>query len=123
MRVEQGFIRQQLFGGKRELQCVICGRSFPTELVRAAHIKRRADCSSAEKRDYQNNVVPMCTLGCDELFERGYVVVRDGSVQKGRKVASTPAVEDYIAQIVDRLCLSYYRGSDLYFNWHSQAYD
>ena len=121
VRIEQGFIRQQLFRNGRESECMICGRVFPVNLLRAAHIKRRADCTPQEKRDYQNNVVPMCTFGCDELFERGYIVVLSGRVAKGRRVGVTSPVEDYIARIADRPCLPYYRGSSPYFDWHATS--
>jgi hypothetical protein len=122
IRTEQGFLRQYLFGTKQEHTCTICGRVFPAKFLRAAHIKRRADCSVEEKLDYKNNVTPMCTFGCDELFERGYIVVRNGRVGKGQWVGVTPPVQDYIAGITDRPCLPYYRGSRPYFDWHAQKY-
>jgi hypothetical protein len=120
-RIEQGFIRQQLFRGKENERCAICGRLFPIDLLRAAHIKRRAACSPDEKRDYTNNVLPMCTLGCDELFERGYIVVRNGRVAKG-KPGRTPPVDDYIARVIDTPCLAYYRDSGTYFDWHAELH-
>jgi hypothetical protein len=121
IRMEQDFIRQQLFKGKESERCVICGRPFPIDLLRAAHIKRRSHCSPEEKRDFTNNVLPICTLGCDELFERGYIVVRSGRTAKG-KPGRTPPVEDYIANVIDRPCLAYYRGSESYFEWHAVSH-
>lgn len=47
------------------------------ELLVAAHIKPRAKCSNQERRDWAN-IVPMCLLGCDALFERGRVAVVKG---------------------------------------------
>jgi hypothetical protein len=121
IRIEQGFIRQQLFKGMENDHCAICGRLFPVELLRAAHVKQRAGCSPEEKRDYTRNVIPMCTLGCDELFERGYIVVRGGRVAKG-KPGRTPPVDDYVARVMDRPCLAYYRGSGSYFDWHAAVH-
>lgn len=122
VRMEQGFIRQQLFKGKQEQRCTICGHPLPVDLLRAAHIKRRASCSPDERRDYQHNVVPMCTLGCDELFERGYIVVQGGYVASGRRDQLTPKVADYISTVVGRPCIAYYRGSGHYFDWHAESH-
>lgn len=122
MRTEQRFIRQQLFGSYREAQCAICGKSFPVEFLRAAHVKRRADCTPEEKRDYQQNVLPMCTFGCDELFERGWITVRGGYITRGRPGALTDPVTRYLAGIDNRPCLAYYRGSREYFDWHARTY-
>jgi hypothetical protein len=122
VRTEQDFVRRQLVKGKTTQQCVICGRLFPIDLLRAAHIKRREGCSLEERLDYTNNVVLMCTLGCDELFERGYIAVREGRVGRGKAAWLTPSVEDYIAMISDRLCLPYYRGSGVYFDAHAESH-
>ena len=122
VRTEQGFLRQHLFGGKPDSTCTICGHHFPVELLRAAHIKRRSECSVEEKLDYCNVVTPMCTFGCDELFERGYVVVRSGRVAKGQGAGVTPPVADYIARITDRPCVPYYGESRPYFDWHAQKH-
>jgi hypothetical protein len=119
VRVEQQFLREALFRGRKVEKCVLCGREFPVDLLRAAHVKRRADCSREEKLDYRNNVVPMCTFGCDELFERGYVIVREGHVARGTKAQMTPAVEEYLGRILDRPCLPFYRGSRAYFEAHA----
>jgi len=79
IRAEQGLLRKHVLGGKNHGVCVICGAKLPVELLVAAHIKPRAKCSNAEKRDWAN-VVPMCLLGCDALFERGRVAVVGGSL-------------------------------------------
>lgn len=123
MRAEQGVIRQALFSANEREKCTICGRDFPVDLLRAAHIKRRADCTTEEKKDYRNNVVPICTCGCDELFERGYLVVRNGRVAKGNKPATTEAVADHIGRVNDRPCIAYYQGSrQAYFDWHVHSH-
>ena len=78
VRREQSFLRQYLFGENEVGTCVICGNELPVFLLVAAHIKPRAKCNDAERRDYANNVVPMCLLGCDALFKRGFIVIVDG---------------------------------------------
>ena len=46
----------------------------------AAHIKKRSFSSTEEKLDYKNIVMPMCKFGCDELYEKGYIIIKDGQV-------------------------------------------
>ena len=123
-RTEQGFLRDQLFSRKTVAICALCGREFPIELLRAAHIKRRAECSEEEKRDYKNNVMPTCTFGCDELFERGYLAVMNGKV---KSVADHPllsdAVKDYLERVNGRDCSWWHEGSKPYFLWHSSEHE
>jgi hypothetical protein len=37
--------------------------------------------STAEKRDFANNVLPICRMGCDDLFEKGYLFVHKATVR------------------------------------------
>ena len=46
--------QSELFGGKTEAVCVLCGLSYPVELLVAAHLKRRSNCTIAEKLDFRN---------------------------------------------------------------------
>lgn len=64
--------------GDRLHECGICGVFRPEQLVVAAHIKRRAYCAESERRDLPSVAMPACTLGCDSLFEYGYLAVADG---------------------------------------------
>jgi hypothetical protein len=77
-RVEQGFLRHQLFGDVEEGSCSLCGRRLPTSLLVAAHIKPRSECSRCERLDSEHVVFSLCLLGCDALYERGLVGVRRG---------------------------------------------
>ncbi|HEX8431545.1 MAG TPA: HNH endonuclease, partial [Longimicrobium sp.] len=122
MRTEQRFIRQQMFGAEPQAKCAICGKAYPVEFLRAAHVKRRAECTSEEKRDFRQNVVPMCTFGCDELFERGWIIVERGQVTKGRVGVLSDSVAAYIRSVEGRECLPYYRGGGEYFDWHARAH-
>ena len=54
----------------------------------AAHIKKRAACSLEEKKDYKSIVMPMCSFGCDYLYERGYIAVSDGKIIDLKKKAN-----------------------------------
>ena len=60
--------------------CCIYNKKYPVSFLVAAHIKKRAECTLDEKKDFLNIVAPMCKMGCDELYEKGYIGVVDGSV-------------------------------------------
>jgi hypothetical protein len=91
-RLEQQKIRNLLFGASPVALCDLCGSEFPKELLVAAHIKRRSVCSGEEKRDHAHNILALCRFGCDELFERGFIVVKNGRVPDGPTLAATGAV-------------------------------
>ncbi|MGA6981196.1 MAG: hypothetical protein WBZ11_06565 [Candidatus Sulfotelmatobacter sp.] len=84
MRREQALLRRVLFGGQSIGECILCGKAFPCSLLVTAHIKPRAACTDAERRDFRNNVAPMCLFGCDALFERRVVIVTDGKIRVTR---------------------------------------
>lgn len=117
-RAEQQKIRQLLLRGKTEGHCSICGGLFPARFLIASHIKPRAECSDDERRDI-NNVVLMCSFGCDALFEEGdlwvdvsTVVMEESSelyerlVAFRRKLAGKPARGWSVARAP-------------YFQWHA----
>jgi hypothetical protein len=124
VRTEQGFLRRVLFGSELRGQCIICGRVFPVGLLVAAHIKQRAECSEAERADYRRNVVPMCVLGCDDLFERGYIAVVRGTivVNEMLNAQATPAVQEYLRAVKGRGC-AHWNKAEPYFEWHRQQHE
>lgn len=71
-RKEQEILQDWLFSGKKIECCAMCGRLFSIRSLVTAHKKRRADCVPAERLD-PYIVMPLCTFGCDFLYERGYV--------------------------------------------------
>jgi hypothetical protein len=118
-RKEQSFLRKWLFGSQQQGTCGICGRTYPVDLLVAAHIKRRAECSDEEKRDYTRNVMPTCVFGCDGLFERGYVGVIDGVVvvNRAKRALVTKPVLEHLEAVKGRSCQCWDTGK-AYFSWH-----
>lgn len=120
-RLEQRFLRRYLFHGHIRRTCCMCGRELPVELLVAAHIKRRADCTPEEKRDYQNLVAPMCRIGCDDLYERQYVTVDPaGIIRRNPDLPLTPDLLQIIAPLEGRTCLASTPGTQPYFAWHAR---
>jgi hypothetical protein len=97
--------------------CSICGSILPSNLLIAAHIKKRSKCNLEEKKDLYNIATPMCTLGCDALFERGYI-----SINEGKVVAvvspSTNDAQSHIDMLVGQVCKDFKDSNRRYFDWH-----
>ncbi|WP_435084356.1 hypothetical protein [Gordonia hongkongensis] len=117
-RVEQRALRAFLIGTQTEAQCGLCGRTLPTELLVAGHIKPRSQCSEGERWDFAAVAMLNCALGCDALFERGYITVDgDGYVQSGR-AASNAAVGDTVASLLRKKALAHNVARAAAFAWH-----
>jgi len=118
VRIEQGFLREHLFKGTYET-CAMCGNIFPIDLLVAAHIKRRCACTLAERKDYKNIVMPMCRLGCDELYERGYVSCDNlGNIIFADNSQHTPSLRDFLKKLNGRKFLNFRNETAPYFEWH-----
>jgi len=101
--------------GDRPHKCGLCGVARPERLIVAAHIKRRADCTESERRDLRSVAMPACTLGCDALFENGYLAVADG----GRILVYESAgmtLTSYHGEVASAWSPS----REPYFRWHRQ---
>ncbi|WP_188309115.1 hypothetical protein [Streptomyces sp. CBMA123] len=75
-RGEQAALKRHLLPGPTE-ECALCGRTLPAGFLIAAHITKRAICTDDEKRDFATIAMVACSLGCDSLYERGYITVTD----------------------------------------------
>lgn len=117
IRREQGILRGALGigtgDGSRLHQCGVCGRRVPERLLVAAHIKPRDLCTESERLDIPAIAMAACTLGCDALFEHGYLSVGESGSVLTRQTAG--------------IDLSAYRGLQAsawngdrakYFEWH-----
>jgi hypothetical protein len=116
-RLEQGYLKQHLFGRRTIATCGICEQEYPIAFLVAAHIKRRAACSSTERKDL-NVVMPMCKLGCDELFEHGYIAVQAGQVVDLAKKPTTPRIQLRVSEVANRACGYATPARATYFQWH-----
>ena len=122
LRTEQGFLRRHLFKNRHSGRCAFCGEELPVGFLVAAHIKKRSECSNEEKLDYKNIVMPMCKLGCDELYERGYLGVQDGKIIRIAKGPTTERLEAMLSGVLGRECSSWTEGSAKYFEAHQRRH-
>jgi hypothetical protein len=119
VRVEQGFHRNRLLGRRAKGTCDICGHELPRQLLWAAHIKKRQHCTREERLD-PNVVMLACKLGCDALYEDGYITVKDGLVSAGRPLGDATALRERVEALSGRKCTAWSKESEPYFQWHRQ---
>jgi hypothetical protein len=117
-RVEQGFLRNNLFGKSDQAVCDLCGRLLPISLMVAAHIKPRSACSSRERRDANNVVFGVCLLGCDALYERGLISVGDSGEIRVAPASGSRALEKLLGIYRRRTCPAWDGSNAKYFKWH-----
>jgi len=96
IRLEQSRLRQHLLGGRASGTCAICSRKLPSRLLVAGHIKPRSRCNAEERWSFQTAAMLICVLGCDALFEWGYLAVDE----RGQIIAGRPSETDSLQQMV-----------------------
>tara|TARA_Y100000814_G_scaffold73656_1_gene45548 strand:+ start:163 stop:1122 length:960 start_codon:yes stop_codon:yes gene_type:complete len=121
VRVEQSYLRKHLLGDKTTSLCSICDREFNIQFLICAHIKKRSKCDDKEKLNI-NNVIPMCRFGCDELFERGFIIVEDSKI-KAIKDNTTEFIKRYLDNIDGKICNAYNESNRPFFNWHQKYHN
>ncbi|MGW3545156.1 hypothetical protein ACWDNI_32065 [Nocardia niigatensis] len=122
VRSEQARLRRLLAGGADVGQCGLCGQTYPLELLVAAHIKRRSACSEDERRDLNNVAMLACNLGCDILYELGWITVGEtGHVQVVASGPMTPPLVERLAQLDGRHANAHGPKSEPYFAWHRRS--
>jgi hypothetical protein len=117
-RVEQGFLRHKLFEKSDEAVCALCGRRLPLSLMVAAHIKPRSECSRMERLDAENIVFGVCLLGCDVLYERGFISIGPKGKIHTASVHGSKALARLFAMYRGRICPAWKGTSAKYFEWH-----
>lgn len=117
-RAEHYQLKSLLFKGKKESDCALCGRTLPLNLLVTSHIKQRSECSKAERVD-QHVVMAACALGCDALYEKGFVSVgADGKLMAGPKGATAPALIEHVARLAGKNVLNFGPHNEKYYAWH-----
>ena len=120
VRAEHRQLRQHLFRGKTEETCALCGRTLPVNLLVTAHIKQRSKCTATERID-RNVVMAACALGCDAVFERGYVQVSEkGTVEAGPVREGGEHLQGFIDYLVGRNVVVFSPATEDYFKWHAR---
>ncbi|QFZ22443.1 HNH endonuclease [Saccharothrix syringae] len=114
-RREQAWLRRLLVGDVAEARCALCGRLLPVDLLVAAHVKPRARCDPAERGDLRNVAMLACSLGCDRLYELGYLAVDE----RGAVLVSADDLPELRA-LAGRVVGAHHERSAGYFAWHRE---
>ena len=116
-RKEQGILRTLLFKGGLEAQCAICHRTFPTNLMVAGHIKPRSKCSTSERKN-PHVVMPVCKVGCDDFFEKGYVIVdQTGVVQINEEMKCSDELKSVLKELNGKYCTHFNQDTVDFFSY------
>lgn len=116
-RLEQGYLKSLLFGKNTIGKCACCKKEFPVSFLVTAHIKKRSFCTKLEKLD-PNIVMPMCKLGCDEIYEKGYISVVNRQFINMNKTPISDSLNEYIKSIENNECEYFSNDTKKYFDWH-----
>ncbi|SDS89134.1 hypothetical protein SAMN04489743_1131 [Pseudarthrobacter equi] len=120
LRAEHNQLKKHLFGGKQDGECALCGKLLPKGLLVTSHIKKRAECSPVERVD-KRVVMAACALGCDAVFERGYIKVNPaGVIEVGPRQAATEHLSAFVADLVGKKVAAFGPHTAKYFAWHSK---
>jgi len=115
-RREQAHARKKLLKGKSYGTCLLCGIQMTSEFLIAAHIKRRSECTDAEKRDLNGVMMLACRFGCDFLYEEGLIGVDNSKLIVSKKLTDNTALS-YVKKIADRN-VEVSQKQRHYFGWH-----
>ncbi|MGF7033472.1 hypothetical protein J2T17_004420 [Paenibacillus mucilaginosus] len=119
---DQLSLRESLLADRTEAPCIICGDIFPEDLLWAAHLKKRSVCTEEEKKDHANVAKLMCKMGCDDLYEKGYLGVVEGKIRPFRR-SSLPVVAERLNSLSGRTCSAWNDKTSVYFKWHFEYFN
>ncbi|MET3945797.1 hypothetical protein ABIB49_000472 [Arthrobacter sp. UYCu512] len=119
-RAEHGQLKKHLFGGKKESECALCGKLLPRGLLVTSHIKKRAECNPGERMD-KRVVMAACALGCDAVYERGYIKVSPaGVIEIGPRISATEHLSAFVNDLVGKKVSAFTPHTAKYFAWHAK---
>ncbi|GAA4635874.1 hypothetical protein GCM10023196_083290 [Actinoallomurus vinaceus] len=120
-RREQPTLKKALLPGLAG-ECALCGRTLPRRFLWAAHIKKRSECSDEERRDLSNIAMLACILGCDALYEHGYITVAsDGTLIVSKAAQQDSVVNEHIERYLKDRTVSWWSPErEKYFAWHRE---
>ncbi|TCC94182.1 hypothetical protein EZ428_05230 [Pedobacter frigiditerrae] len=117
-RREHILLKQFLFQNNELITCAICGQTLPKRLINVAHIKRRCTASEAERKN-PFIVFAACSLGCDALYEKGYISVDPtGKIKSLRHTSNSNNLSKHLEAIIEKKCDAYNENNKGFFRDH-----
>jgi len=65
--------------------------------------------------------MPVCKIGCDELYESGYISVDEAGRILATDQKTTPALKEVLAAVKGLTCSAFKPANAHYFAWHRKA--
>jgi hypothetical protein len=119
-RREQRALRQHLIGTKKSGKCGICGKTLSSNLLVASHIKPRNECTEKERVD-PSVVMLACVLGCDSLFDKGFIYIdQNGVIKVSSKSDGYPDLSQFVSAIDGQVATAFSESAKHYFAWHER---
>ena len=67
--------------------------------------------------------MPACNLGCDILYEKGYIIVKDGTIKSNMvNKQSTQDLNQHIETIENSSCEYWSSNNQKYFEFHEKKH-
>ena len=106
-----------MFKDLDEAKCAICHKTLPTKLMVAAHIKPRSKCKTSERKN-PDIVMPVCKVGCDDFFEKGYILVdSNGAIKENPKIEYSSELRKIMKEIVGKRCTHFSKDTAQFFQY------
>lgn len=67
-------------------------------------------------------VTAMCKLGCDDLYEKGYIGVEKGKIVIIKK-SGNKWIDTYLSEVEGKSCLDYNEENKNYYNAHLEYFN
>ena len=118
IRLEQNIFSKYLFNEKSKSKCAICSKVYPNSIMVAGHIKKRSLSNELEKRNL-NIIMPICKIGCDDLFERGYIYLDSkGYVTLNKEKEVSADLKEYLKTIVNEKSWYFNKDNAQFYEQH-----
>jgi hypothetical protein len=115
-RKEQAKLRDHLLQGRTEMPCDLCGRVLPAQFLVAAHIVPRSDLNDNERIQFDRIAMVACVLGCDRLFESGFLTVDEEGMVWSKAIDGD--LGPVLAELESRRCSAHTAGTAPAFAVH-----
>ena len=67
--------------------------------------------------------MPVCKMGCDDLFERGYIYInKKGCIKKNDEKEITSDLKQYLDSIVDKNSWFFNKNNAIFFEQHRKLF-
>lgn len=122
-RLEQAFLRKQLFGNKSTAKCSCCHKVYPVQLMVCGHLKKRSYATMEEKRN--PHIVGAFCVECDKYWELGLISVNENGeiIHKEKDESALPLTTSLVQKLDELAGNKFTHWNDyttVFLTWHNQ---